>query len=210
MTGLTALLADQLVLGSLEVVGVAAAAITSFVLGAMVCALVNWGRRRGLESRYANVLLLEALLMLVFGLFAQSLGVTHRTSLIVAVLCFTMGLQNAIITKLSNAQIRTTHGTGMVTDIGIELGKLSYRSRHDELDPVRANLGKLGSLTVVVILFFAGGVLGAIGFQRFGFPVIVPAALVLLALALPPLVADLATHRRIRARVSTRHTLDGP
>ena len=104
MTGLTALLADQLVLGSLEVVGMAAAPITSFVLGAMVCALVNWGRRRGLESRYANVLVLEALLMLVFGLFAQSLGVTHRTSLIVAILCFTMGLQNAIITKLSNAR----------------------------------------------------------------------------------------------------------
>ena len=35
-----------------------------------------------------------------------------------------MGLQNAIMTKISKAEIRTTHMTGVVTDIGIELGRL--------------------------------------------------------------------------------------
>ena len=39
---------------------------------------------------------------------------------------FHHGLQNALITKLSRAEIRTTHITGIVTDIGIELGKLLY------------------------------------------------------------------------------------
>jgi len=37
-------------------------------------------------------------------------------------LCFIMGLQNAVITKISHAEIRTTHVTGLVTDVGIELG----------------------------------------------------------------------------------------
>ncbi len=193
MTGLTALLADQLVLGRWSVVTVAGAAIASFVLGAMVCALVfNWGRRRSLESRYANVLVLEAVLILVFGMFAQSLGSTHRTMIIVVILCFTMGLQNAIITKLSNAQIRTTHVTGMVTDIGIELGKLAYRSRHDDLAPVVADPAKLLSLSVLVVLFFLGGMIGALGFQSFGFPVVIPVAASLLVLALPPVLHDLA------------------
>ncbi|MFX4396989.1 YoaK family protein, partial [Acinetobacter baumannii] len=44
----------------------------------------------------------------------------------VPLLCFIMGLQNAIITKVSQARIRTTHVTGITTDIGIELGKLAY------------------------------------------------------------------------------------
>ncbi len=48
----------------------------------------------------------------------------------VMLLCFIMGLQNAVITKLSHAEIRTTHVTGVVTDIGIELGKLSYCNRN--------------------------------------------------------------------------------
>jgi uncharacterized membrane protein YoaK (UPF0700 family) len=39
-------------------------------------------------------------------------------------LCFIMGLQNATVTKISGARIRTTHVTGMITDVGIELGKL--------------------------------------------------------------------------------------
>lgn len=46
--------------------------------------------------------------------------------LTVALLCFVMGLQNAMITKISKAEIRTTHVTGLVTDIGIEIGKSLY------------------------------------------------------------------------------------
>ena len=52
-----------------------------------------------------------------------------REWLLVAALGFVMGQQNALITKVSDATIRTTHVTGMVTDIGIELGTGLYRNR---------------------------------------------------------------------------------
>lgn len=196
MTGLTASVADHLVLRSYAVVGVGLLAIGAFVAGAMVCAvLFNWGRRRDLRARYANVLVLEALLVLTFGGAADLLVWRHRTAVFVAVLCFTMGLQNAIITKISQAQIRTTHVTGMVTDIGIELGKLAYRSRRPGLEPVHADLAKLSMLSLLVGLFFAGGVAGAAGYLAIGFPVLLAPALVLLVAALPPLVADLRTGR---------------
>ncbi len=192
MTGLTASVADHLVLGSYTLVGIGLLAIASFLGGAMTCAvLFNWGRRRDLRGRYANVLVLEASLILVFGGAADLLVWSHRTWVFVAVLCFTMGLQNAIITKISQAQIRTTHVTGMVTDIGIELGKLLYRSRRSGLDPVRADLTKLSMLAGLVGLFFVGGVLGAAGYLQIGFSVLLVPALVLLVAALPPLVADL-------------------
>ncbi|NLT30917.1 MAG: DUF1275 domain-containing protein, partial [Propionibacterium sp.] len=122
MTGLTAIVADQIVLGDFQLVAIGLIAIASFVAGAMVCALVfNWGRRRGLRSKFASVLVLESSMVLVFGGLAEQVTWQHRLWLFIPVLCFTMGLQNAIVTKASGAQIRTTHVTGMVTDIGIEL-----------------------------------------------------------------------------------------
>ena len=168
----------------------------TFVLGAAACALLfNWGRRRSLRGRYANVLVAEAVLILLFGLLAGQLTWGPRESVYIAVLCFTMGMQNAIITKISGAQIRTTHVTGMVTDIGIELGKFLYRNRLADADPVTGDAGKLRLLAALVGLFFAGGVLGALGYLAAGFPVLVPTALTLLVAAWRPLAADLGFRR---------------
>ena len=93
--------------------------------------MVNFGRRRGLSSAYALPLLAEAVLMLCFGLMGAWLAALPGLFVpaTVMLLCLMMGLQNAVITKLSNAEIRTTHMTGVVTDIGIELGKLFYWNR---------------------------------------------------------------------------------
>lgn len=199
MTGLTASVADHLVLGGSAIVLTGLMAIATFVAGAAACAvLFNWGRRRGLRGRYANVLVLEAVLILLFGLLAEELTWRHRELVFVGVLCFTMGMQNAIVTKISGAQIRTTHVTGMVTDIGIELGKLSYIHRTGDLDPVVADPRKLGMLTLLVGLFFVGGVVGALGYLEFGFATLIPLALVLLAAAAAPLAADVRRHRRSR------------
>lgn len=51
----------------------------------------------------------------------------------VSLLCFTMGLQNAIVTKISGAVI--THLTGMVTDVGIKLGRIIYGHLSGTLPP---------------------------------------------------------------------------
>ena len=117
-------------------------------------------------------------------------------------LCFIMGLQNAVITKLSKAEIRTTHITGIVTDIGIELGKLIYWNRDttETLPNVVANRARLKVLSCLAIYFFAGGVIGAFGFKHFGYVVTVPLALVLVALAGVPVVDDLVILIRKLAR----------
>ncbi len=103
--------------------------------------LVNWGMRLELRSAYGLPLVVEAALLLVFGLFGAAIGLLHTVflPLTVVLLCFIMGLQNAVITKISKARIRTTHVTGLVTDLGIELGKLLYVNRHPDLSPVRAD-----------------------------------------------------------------------
>lgn len=109
-------------------------------------------------------------------------------------LCFIMGLQNAMITKLSGAEIRTTHMTGIVTDISIELGKLFYwNCSKDDTSAafVRANRTKLKVHGTMLSMFFAGGVTGAMGFKHVGYASTVPLSGVLITLAIVPLVDDL-------------------
>lgn len=201
MTGFAARLADNLVLGQMTVVLGACGALLAFTLGAAVTAiLVNGARQHGLRSEYALPLLLEALLLLLFGLMGAAFNrqTPFAVPLTVLVLSFTMGLQNALISKISSSQIRTTHMTGIVTDIGIELGKMLYWNRAASSPEfrVRANHAKLRLLTILFGAFVVGGVVGAAGFKYIGFIWVVPAALSLLALCLPPLYADLQRLRR--------------
>ena len=156
-----------------------------------------------MRSEYALPLLLEAVLLLVFGLIGANLN--HQTPfavpLTVLVLAFTMGLQNALVSKISSSEIRTTHMTGIVTDIGIELGKAFYwnRSAGPAQPRVHANRGKLRLLSTLLGSFVAGGVVGAAGFKYVGFIWVVPQALLLLALCLPPLYSDLLRLLRQRS-----------
>ena len=69
----------------------------------------------------------------------------------------------------------------MVTDIGIELGKLAHRNRRrDASRRWQADLDKLGMLAGLVALFFVGGMLGAAGYLGVGFPILIAPALLLL------------------------------
>lgn len=194
MTGIVSGMADHLVLGDAAVVLIAFASLASFVTGAMTTAvLVNWGLRQRLHSAYSLPLLLEAAALIVFGLMGASLN--HAIALLVPatvmLLCYLMGVQNAVISKISRAEIRTTHVTGLVTDLGIELGKLVYISRRPGVPPVRADRGRMRMQGLLIGLFFIGGILGALGFQFAGYITTVPLALLLLAISWRPVVADL-------------------
>ena len=197
MSGVISSIADETVLGDAALVLAGIGSLISFLLGAACSAvLVNWGRRQRLHSQYASPLLLEASLLLCFGLLGSHLALwdTFFVPATVMLLCFIMGLQNAMITKLSGAEIRTTHMTGIVTDIGIELGKLVYwnASKDDPgTMPVLANRDRLKVHMRMLACFFAGGVTGALGFKHAGYAATIPLAGVLTALAIMPLLDDL-------------------
>ena len=148
MTGFASMLADNLVVGNMKLVLGALGAILAFTAGAATTAvLVNWSRHNWLRSEVALPLLVEAALLLIFGLMGATL--TRQTPfavpLTLLVLAFTMGLQNALVSKISSSQIRTTHMTGVITDLGIELGKMFYWNRIGTplASRVRANRIKL-------------------------------------------------------------------
>jgi uncharacterized membrane protein YoaK (UPF0700 family) len=163
-------------------------------MGAMTTAItVNWARRHRLQSSYAIPLLLEASLLLIFGLMGGEL-MAYTTLIVpatVLLLCYLMGLQNAVITKVSKATIRTTHVTGLMTDIGIELGRLVYLNQSDLGDPVRADRERLGVHLLLLACFLGGGVVGAIGFATIGYIATLPLAALLAVVGLKPVARDL-------------------
>ena len=134
----------------------------------------------------------------------------HRTAatnrLLGGLLAFNAGAINAGGFLLVDTY--STHMTGVITDIGIELGKLFYWN-HSARPPesrVRANRIKLRLFGTLLAMFITGGLVGAIGFKYVGFIWVMPLAIVLLALSLPPLWADFQRLNRLRkARLARRH-----
>jgi uncharacterized membrane protein YoaK (UPF0700 family) len=111
MTGRVPSMADEILLGNMSLVPGALGGLVSFILGTATAAvLINLVRR---HSWYALPLLLEALWMLMFGLMGSQLANIGEEIVpaTVVVLCFMMCLQDAVITKISNSKIRTTHVT---------------------------------------------------------------------------------------------------
>jgi uncharacterized membrane protein YoaK (UPF0700 family) len=103
-----------------------------------------------------------------------------------------MGLQNATVTRISDARVRTTHVTGMVTDIGIEVGNLIDliwlgRRRGPQTMQAYFNREKLGLHGVTVLSFLGGGMLGVLAYKAMGPYFLFSIALLLLMLALPGL-----------------------
>lgn len=101
--------------------------LASFFAGAFVSgACTEGGRRRGWESIYVLPIGLEMALLTVVAVLLEARGrdffgaeATLRWASMLA--AGAMGLQNATITRISDGVVRTTHVTGVVTDLGLEL-----------------------------------------------------------------------------------------
>ena len=123
VTGLVGRAANDLAFGRIGASGAAASMVLAFCAGAFVASVIVESRWLGHASRaYAAVLATEGLLLVVFT--ALSLLTTEAHPRVqdaeAALLCAAMGVQNSLVTRLSGAVVRTTHLTGVVTDLGIE------------------------------------------------------------------------------------------
>lgn len=104
VTGLVSSMGDHLALGEPALVGHAGVAVAAFMVGAMVSAMmVNFARRHRMASEHALPLPLEAVPIPCFGLMGARLAAFEGllVPFTLGLLCFVMGLQNAVVSKLS-------------------------------------------------------------------------------------------------------------
>ena len=191
MTGNVSGVADHLARGDFAPAAAFLSLVAAFVTGAAVSALlINAGRRRGLAGIYAFSILAEALLLAALALAELRWPGLHRGLPGILALSCLRGRQNAVVTRISEARVRTTHVTGMVTDIGIELGNLiDVATRRAGPGGVRPNREKLRLHGWTVLAFGAGGVVGVLGFRFLGPFLLLGAAALLLPVALPAILA---------------------
>lgn len=128
-------------------------AIAAFVLGTMLSGMIVQQSTLKLGRRYGVALMLESLLLFVA---IPMLDASNSTGLYLA--STAMGLQNGMVSAYSGALIRTTHVTGIFTDLGIYLGHL--------LRGLPVDMLRLRVCVVVASTFMLGSAFGALSFAH--------------------------------------------
>jgi uncharacterized membrane protein YoaK (UPF0700 family) len=186
MTGNVSSLSDRIALGNLTTGAFFLGIVVIFIVGSTVSTLlINAGRRREHDGIYAYSILTEAILLGLLGWLDPRLSATGRGPVMILGLSFLMGLQNAVVTRISEARVRTTHVSGMSTDIGIDLGMLIdvARGREPRAEAPRM-LARLRLHSQTVLSFLAGGVIGVLVYRRVGSQLLLGAAAVLFVIAM--------------------------
>lgn len=181
MTGNVSALSDNLGLGRMAIVGLFGGLVAAFVFGAFVSGLlINAGRKRKAPAVYAYSIALEGLLLIGLGCLYVSSREFGRSQLFIMSLSLVMGLQNAATTRISNARVRTTHVSGMATDIGLACAGLfaSHQDRLNAYQTLRLHLA-------TIFAFVVGGFFGVFLFVAMGGVVYMIAGALLLFIATP-------------------------
>lgn len=123
VTGNLGRFTNDLAFGHGSAAALAAAMVAAFFAGAFLASMAI--ESNALSRRphiYGALLLVEASLLVTFWGLSRLIGRAHPRieDAMALLLCGAMGLQNSLVTRLSGAVVRTTHLTGVLTDLGIE------------------------------------------------------------------------------------------
>lgn len=147
-----------------------------FLLGVMVSGqLVDIRLKLHKKPKYYLSFSLIFLLLLIvllggisgnFGNFGQSLNDPSDYILLI-LLCFVCGIQNGTITSVSKSVIRTTHLTGITTDLGIGLVRIINKNKlgHSFDEEKKATFMRFG----IIFFFVVGSVVGGYAFARLAY-----------------------------------------
>lgn len=133
--------------------------ILSFFLGSFFSNfIVEVVSRRNERFIYVVPAILELLILAIVPFFGNYF-IQFDPNILACALLFAMGLQNSLVTSISNSVVRTTHLTGLFTDLGIELSQLFFyrtpEQKHRLHSSIRLRL-------TIISFFFIGGVAGGV------------------------------------------------
>lgn len=134
-----------------------------FFLGSFVSSyLVELISQKTERNIYVLPTSIEIIILFSIGIFGGYL-ITENSNIIACSLLFAMGLQNSLVTKISNATVRTTHLTGLFTDLGIELSQLFF---YKETEMKKKLYSSIKLRLTIISFFFIGGIIGGIFYVK--------------------------------------------
>lgn len=165
ITGHFAFFADEVVQRNYQEALVYLFYILSFFVGAFCSSLlVEIVVRRNQRYIFIAPMLIEILLLLTISLQPHHAIINHP-NLVACTLLFAMGLQNALVTSVSNSIVRTTHLTGLFTDLGIELSQLFF---YKEAEKQKRLKSSIMLRFVIIVFFFSGCIIGGYAYFLYG------------------------------------------
>jgi uncharacterized membrane protein YoaK (UPF0700 family) len=158
-----------------------------FLMGAMVSGyFVDIRLKLGKPPKYYITFGLMFFLILfvfingVLGNWGSFGNVSYQSYELAMLLCFICGIQNGTISIVSQSVIRTTHLTGLTTDLGLGLVRILKRKQLKGIvnEEGRSNLMRIGIITSFIVGAIMGGYLFAnFGYYGFVFPVVISGSL---------------------------------
>lgn len=148
-----------------------------FLIGAFIAGLlIDRPIHKGKDPHFDWVMGLSAACLFLaagggelqfFGGFSAAVVGLKQNYLLLVLLCLASGLQNGAITSSSGRSVRTTHLTGLTTDLGLGLARtLTFDLKKNLFDKeARANYLRIGS----ILSFILGSGVGAWVFIKVGY-----------------------------------------
>ncbi len=178
VTGTTSTFGRELFNGGWATAGFALFLITCFFTAAGISGFcTEIGTKRGWESIFVLLIVIETALLGAFAILLERSAPSGHTGpsefFMLALATAAMGLQNATITQISHGQVRTTHVTGVLSDLGQESVQLCWRSLERRRKPSLHSAANPGSgrerpsgrrlllLASIFFFFIAGAGLGS-------------------------------------------------
>lgn len=139
--------------------------ILSFLAGAFLSGLYTESFSvKFPRYRYSFTVTFEIVVLTVIAQLPTSMADDYAVQIACALL-FVMGMQNALVTHISKAVVRTTHLTGLFTDLGIELSQLVFFRERRQQKKLKSSIRLR---LIIIVSFFIGGLLGGLGYPVFG------------------------------------------
>lgn len=154
MTGAVSRLSIDFESGNIVDLHLVLAIVGGFLLGAVVSGVLIGSERLMPGRRYGVALVFEGVLLSAATFLLMQ---ANATGVVLAAMA--CGVQNAMASSYYGLVVRTTHVTGIVTDIGVMIG---HWLRHR-----RVHAWKLALLTSLLVSFFGGGFVAALALDRF-------------------------------------------
>jgi uncharacterized membrane protein YoaK (UPF0700 family) len=104
---------------------------------------------------------LEMFILIGIGFFGSQSGIaTLEGKLTAFFMLFAMGIQNSLVTNISRSTVRTTHLTGLFTDLGIELSQLFFYKKTEDVKKLKTSIFlRLSIITFFFMGCFSGGII---------------------------------------------------
>ena len=166
VTGHAALLAMHIAAREYRSTSMVALWLFLFLAGAFLSGFYISKVGRNKSFAYTVPIVFIILILLFVSIFGKGYHHTlQETEYFAGSLLFAMGMQNALVSMISGSVVRTTHLTGMFTDLGIDLSEALHSYKKMQAPLQRRIVLRLA----IIISFLSGGILGSLFFLRYGF-----------------------------------------